>query len=199
MKRIALALLAVALVGGSIVTIVVEREAAYRIEPIAAAGRLGSALVLYHPSRDAHFSDDLSLAVARGLGEAGWRVDRETLTSETPGQPREYQLVIVVSNTYFQMPDRPTLRWLARAKLDGIPTIGMIGGLGATGRSERVLGEALRATGAQVLGTQSYWIMRPNDERRLKEPNRRVALDRAAAFAHKAAAVVADPANAIPQ
>ena len=53
----------------------------------------------------------------------------------------------------------------------------MIGGAGSTQRSERLLGEALRNTGATVLKTQSVWLWRPNDEARMNEPNRHVAAE----------------------
>jgi hypothetical protein len=53
----------------------------------------------------------------------------------------------------------------------------VIGGAGSTGRSQRLLEAALRGTGARVLQVRSLWLWRPNDESRLKESNRRVALE----------------------
>lgn len=63
--------------------------------------------------------------------------------------------------------------------------VGLIGGAGSTDRSERVLGEALRATGATVLGIRSFWLWRPNDKSRMNEPNRGVARDMARQFGVK--------------
>ncbi|MFO1425553.1 MAG: hypothetical protein U1F11_00985 [Steroidobacteraceae bacterium] len=88
-------------------------------------------------------------------------------------------LLVVVSNTYWWTPDLPTLRYLARARLPGIATLGVIGGAGSTDRSRRMLEEALRRTGASVRGVQAYWLLRPNDEARLAESNRGVALQMA--------------------
>lgn len=163
------------LCGLAIVTVFVEREADYTLQSLGGEGE-PKALILYHPSRDAHFTDELSLAVAEGLKAAGYAVDRETLTGTTPHQPKGYRLLVVVSNTYFWTPDLPTLRYLKRARLDRIPTVGVIAGAGATGRSQRMLERSLSASGATVIAMRSFWIARPDDEHRLTEPNREVAL-----------------------
>ncbi len=178
MRRILLAIAFVVVLCIALTTIIVERESEYAVETFSASGKL-RALVLYHPSRDAHFSDDLSLALARGLAAAGFAVDRATFTSQTPPNPGQYAVVGLVSNTYFWTPDRPTLHYLERARLQGVAAIGIMGGAGATGRSERLLREAIAATGARVLQTRSFWLLRPNDESRMDDPNRQVAMDEA--------------------
>ena len=164
-----------ALGGFAMVTLVVEQEADYTLQSLGGEGE-PKALILYHPSRDAHFTDELSLAVAEGLKAAGYAVDRATLTGTTPDQPKGYRLLVVVSNTYFWTPDLPTLRYLKRARLDRLPTVGVIAGAGATGRSQRVLERSLSDSGAAVIAMRSLWIARPNDEHRPTEPNREVAL-----------------------
>jgi hypothetical protein len=45
-----------------------------------------------------------------------------------------------------------------------------------------MLEEALRKTGANVIQTRSFWLFRPNDEARMNEPNRHVALQIAKQF-----------------
>ena len=62
-----------------------------------------------------------------------------------------------------------------------------MGGAGSTERSEKILDEALHRTNATVLATRSFWTMRPNDESRVKEPNRDVAQDLARRFGVEAA------------
>jgi len=169
-----------------VATLLVEREADYVHDYLGGCGP-SRALVLYHPSREAHFADELSVAVARGLRRGGLAVERATLTSQTPADPAGYVLIAVVSNTYFWTPDRPTRDYLKRAKLDGTPAIGLMAGAGATGRAERLLREALLGTGAGSVDTRSFWLWRPNDEGRTRESNRAVALDEAERFAFEAA------------
>jgi hypothetical protein len=81
-----------------------------------------------------------------------------------------------VSNTFFWTPDLPTLRYLKRARLDGIQTVGIITGAGSTTRSQRILERSLSGSGATLIGMRALWLLRPNDEHRLTEPNRAVAL-----------------------
>lgn len=78
---------AVLLAGAAIGTVFIEREARYALESLGGKGE-SKALIPYHPSRDAHFSHDLSLGIADGFKAAGYRVDRATLTSTTPNNPR---------------------------------------------------------------------------------------------------------------
>ncbi|MGB8857339.1 MAG: hypothetical protein WCC58_11810 [Burkholderiales bacterium] len=181
MKTILMAVVAILVIGLTVVTLSVESEAKYQLEVLESHGN-AKALILFHPSRDAHFSDELSLAIADGLKTAGFSVQRATVTRSTPGAPKEFALIAVVSNTYWWTPDLPTLRYLARARLDNIPAVGIIGGAGATKRSQRMLDEALRKTGANVIQTRAFWLFRPNDEARMNEPNRQVALQMAMQF-----------------
>jgi hypothetical protein len=182
MLKIVLGILLLLVIGGLAITVYVEREAAYRIEPLGGTGPL-KALVLYHPSRDAHFSDELSLSVAQGLKGLGYSVDRATMAQATPAEPKGYAFVAVVSNTYWGFPDRPTIHYLVRARLRGIPAIGLMCGAGSTDKSQKKLDEALRRTGASPIQTRSFWTLRPNDEKRLKEANRAVAQQMAEQFA----------------
>jgi hypothetical protein len=55
----------------------------------------------------------------------------------------------------------------------------LICGAGSTDRSQRLLGDALRKAGANILGTQHLWVWRPNDEAQMDKPNRRVAQKKA--------------------
>jgi hypothetical protein len=182
LKQLALGIAGAAIVALGVVSVWVERESDYTLGRLGGAGE-ARALVLYHPSRDAHFSDELSLAVARGFLKAGLAVDRATTTSATPDRPTGYAVVAVIGNTYYWTPDLPTQRYLRRARFDGLPVLGIMGGAGATGRSERMLDEALRRAGGSIVATRSYWLLRPNDEARIDEPNRARALQNAEALA----------------
>src|SRR5689334_12700140 len=102
-------LFALSVVAGIAVTVWVEWESTYQIRTMGGDGP-ARALVLYHPSRDAQFSDEISMAFAEGLKDAGFAVDRATLARRTPAQTPGYTLIAVVSNTFWSTPDLPTLR-----------------------------------------------------------------------------------------
>lgn len=193
-KTIKLALWILAIAVAS-VTILVEFPSAFVIEEIKnAAGP--KALILYHPSRDTRFSDDLSLALAQGLHQGGVQVDRATMSPGTPDAFHSYRLIAIVSNTYYWTPDLPTLWYLRRAHLKSNALIGLIGGSGATDRAKEILAQSLRDTGSTLIGVRSFWLLRPNDKSRLSEPNRGVALDLARQFGRETAARLSHTAKA---
>ena len=61
-------------------------------------------------------------------------------------------------------------------------------GSGSTTRSKRLLEAALREKGTRLLASETYWLLRPNDESRMEEPNVQVALEKTRRLALEAAA-----------
>jgi hypothetical protein len=167
-------------------SLIVQIPADFTLESLGGSGQR-KALILHHPSRDSHFSDEITLAAAGGLEAAGFTVERATMTNATPARFRSYDFIAVVSNTYYWTPDLPSLWYLERANLNGLPAIGLICGAGATSRSERLLDQAIRSTGANLIATQPFWLARPNDRNRLNEPNRDLAIQAARQFAFESA------------
>lgn len=196
-KWILLGLAAIALVSVVAVTFHVEREAPYSSE-VLARGASGRALVLYHPSRDAHFSDELSLALARGFEDAKLTVERRTMTGSTPATADEFAVIVVVSNTFYGQPDWPTKRYLKRARFEGIPTIGIMAGAGSTQRAQAILAEALQGTGADLRAVHSLWTLRPNDPARPDGNNRQIAANMARKFAFELGQQVTAAKTAMP-
>lgn len=166
------------------IAIWVQTEAPFRKETRPAAGR--RALILYHPSRDANFSDDLTHALAGGFEEAGLAADRWTITRDTPAAPNGYAVIAIVSNTFLGAPDWPTARYLKRARLDGQEVIAIMAGSGSTGRAERTLRNLLDGTGADRIEVRSLWTKRPNQPGSEGPGNRRVALRLARTLARSA-------------
>lgn len=190
--RIVAGLIVIALAALAGFTLYVQAEADYQLETITAEGS-PRALVLYHPSRDARFSEELSEAFAEGLIAEGFAVDRGTLTGEGPAKPEGYALVAVVSNTFYLHPDWPTIRYLNRADFDGAAVAGLIGGNGSTENAARILREKLTASGGDVIGVRQFWIYRLNDESRTNIPNRDIAVDMAREFGVATAKAIRSP------
>lgn len=184
-KWVVLTLVAIVLISVAVVTLWVEREAAFRKERLIAEGR-AKALILYHPSRDAHFSDDLTMALARGFQEQNFAVERWTMTSQTPPDPTGFALIAVVSNTFYGAPDWPTQAYLERARLAEQPVIAIIAGSGTTQRAQLSLAKMIKATGARLLEIRPLWTTRPNDPARASGSNRQIAMDIAQAMAREA-------------
>lgn len=165
-----------------------QTEATFRKEIGQPAGK--RALILYHPSRDANFSDELTQAMRAAFQGAGLAADRWTITRETPATPNGYEIIAIVSNTFFGAPDWPTVRYLKRARFDGQMVIAIMAGSGSTERAERTLRKLLDHTGANSIKVRSLWTMRPNQPGFDGPRNRQLALRFAREFAREASAPI---------
>lgn len=184
-KWILLAVILLVLLAIAGVVFWVQSEAPFRRETLS-EGPGKRALILYHPSRDAHFSDDLTEALALGFADEGLAVDRWTMTASTPERPENYDVVAIVSNTFFGSPDWPTQRYLKRADLAGQNTIAIIAGGGNTNRAERLLRTLIENSGAQLVALRALWIKRPNEPGSDGQDNRQLAMRLARAMAQDA-------------
>jgi hypothetical protein len=98
--RVGVAGLSVMVTAWLALSIAVQLEGPF-VEDLAGDGDQGRGLVLFHPTRDARFSDDLATAVSEGFQSAGLRVTRATVTADTPGRFDNSTIVAVVTNTYY--------------------------------------------------------------------------------------------------
>ncbi len=160
------------------ITVYVQTESDYTTQ-VYADDRLKRALVLYHPSRDARFSNELSLAFTSGLLTAGFTVERATISSDTPDTITGYDIVGIVSNTYFFRPDIPTEHYLSRVDFNGVKAVGLMAGAGSTAGAARLLRKWLRRSNADLLDVSEFWILRPNNETPTNKSNWEVAMDKA--------------------
>lgn len=156
----------------------IGRETVGEVRALEPAGAHDArrALVIYNPGLS-DFQRSLALAFARGLADAGWRVDTTTTSQRTPATPGNYDLLAIGTNTYWWAPDPPTRRYLARARLGGLPVVVLASG---SGQAERALARTearVEDAGGRVIRALALYSWRPNDETRLREPNKRVAQD----------------------
>lgn len=168
-------LLVIAVISIIGVTAWVQAEAPFRKDRLVKTGR-AKALILYHPSRDAHFSDDVTMALARGFEEDGLAVERWTMTRQTPARPEGFAVIAIVSNTFFWAPDWPTQRYLKRADLKGNTALAIIGGGGNTQRAQVALDRDLGNSGARLLAVRALWTSRPNEPGAQPAGNRLLAM-----------------------
>lgn len=156
-----LALLVIAVLCIIGITAWVQAETPFRRERLGGAGR-AKALILYHPSKDAHFSDDITMALAHGFEADGFAVERWTMSRHTPARPRGFAIIAVVSNTFFWAPDWPTQDYLDRADLGGQNTIAIMAGGGNTRRAQLVLMREIQDSGATLLTIRELWTSHPS-------------------------------------
>ena len=170
-------------------TLWVEQERPAPVEEFQANAAAGRALVLYNPDPIYDLDRQVAMAFASTLNGQGWEVSVAYPGGVGEGPDTGYELCVFIANTYNWAPDRPTLRYIRKAAwLEGKPVVAITLGSGSTTRSKRLLEAALREKGTRLLASETYWLLRPNDESRMEEPNVQVALEKTRRLALEVAA-----------
>lgn len=167
------------------ISTVVELEADPRNEILAEGNIPGrNALIIMHPSWLDGFQEELTAAFAMSLAAKGWRVERMRARSDQIPELAAFQLIVIGTNTYYWRPDLPTKRVLAQLNLESKRVVGIVSGAGSTDWAVASLRQLIVESHGEVLEVRPYWLWRPNDETRMEEPNREVAVDLARQFGH---------------
>ena len=66
-------------------------------------------------------------------------------------------------------------------------------GAGSTERSKTVFEKLIKHAGANLIGSQTYWLWKPNDESQPAKPNVKIKIEMAWQFAGKIAHQISKP------
>ena len=137
-----------------------------------------TALIIYDPDPFYNLDQQVSEAVAIGLAEFGWMAKVYTVKAAEDLPTDQFDLFVFCANTYNWAPDWAVKGFIDRCPdIENSPVAAITLGSGSTGRSKRLLEEAIHENGGQLLNSETWWLMRPNDESRLEERNVNVATD----------------------
>ena len=180
--RVVFLLLLGFLLAWSFLTLWVQFTGREMTDRVGDKGAAKEALILFNPDPIYNLDEQVCRAFAEGLAENGFFV--ELATTALPFKAtNDFDLYIYCANTYNWAPDWKITRHIKdNPALQGKPAVAITLGAGSTGRSQRLLEQALQQRGVRLLGSQSYWLLRPNDESRMEESNVEVATDMARHF-----------------
>ncbi|MEL6256962.1 MAG: hypothetical protein AAFR87_33500 [Bacteroidota bacterium] len=138
------------------------------------------ALIVYDPDPIYNLDWQVCKSFAEGLDREEWGVDIFSVSKASKEKQTDYELYVFCANTYNWQPD-----WILRSfienmeGLEGERVVALTIGSGSTTRAKRIMEKILLKKEVELLASEEYWLMRPNDEQRLEEPNTWVAADRA--------------------
>lgn len=162
-----------------LLTLYVERPGAVRVLELGTAAAPYRARIIYDPDPFYNLDEQVGQAIAEGLAAAGWSVAVRTVAAEIDPVPPA-DLYIVCANTYNWSPDWAIGRYVRRGSHLADQFVAAVTlGSGSTARAQRRFERQIRNRGAQLLDSRHWWLLRPNDESRLDEPNVAVAVDQA--------------------
>ncbi len=140
------------------------------------------ALIIFNPDPIYDFDQQISRAFAEGINAKGYSPEIVT-HDQAPQHFGSYDLLVFCANTYNWAPDWKITNLIsAHPELSGKPCIAITLGAGSTKRAMRILEEHIQAQGGQVIGSKTYWLLRPNDESKMDKSNIEVAKDMARQF-----------------
>lgn len=145
------------------------------------------ALVIYDPDPIYNLDEQVCTGFARGLNGQGFNVDIMTVKALRDRSLDQYNLYVFCANTYNWAPDWAIVNFIKRHHLiiAEKPAVAITLGSGSTSRAKRMLEDYLNGARVNLLESQTYWLLRPNDESRMDESNVAVAVDLATRYGSK--------------
>jgi hypothetical protein len=173
---IGIVILFVVVAAGGLSYLWLNQEMVGKVEVQNPEGDAGTALVVYHPGRGS-FHPRVISGFVTGLVANGWRVGVAPASPQAPADVSGYDLLVLGSPTYWFMPSTAIRRYLRRlGDLGGQPTVTIITGLGAGGRSTAAMERQVREANGHLMKALLLYRMWPNDEENYADSKQNQAL-----------------------
>ena len=134
-----------------------------------------SVLIVFDPDPFYNLDQQVCRSMAKSLAREGWFAVVSSVSLAKSIQV-PYDAYVICANTYNWEPDWAVTRFIYQSPfLKNRPVTAITLGAGSTGRAQSVLEDKLRAKEARLILSDSYWLLRPNDESMMEESNVEVA------------------------
>lgn len=164
-------------------TLYVQYSGKEFIKEFRASPSSATALIVFNPDPIYNLDEQVCTSFAQGLKEQHISSTLATVTSAKAFLRTEYDLYVFCVNTYNWTPDWRLTNFIkSHPGLDQEKVVALTVGAGATMRAQRKLEWHLTDRGAHLLGSEMYWLLKPNDESRMKEKNTKIAAEKAYDF-----------------
>ena len=165
-----------------VLTFWVQYAGKEKIEYIGSRNFIKNALIVYNPDPIYNLDEQVCKGFAEGLLEHG--ISSKVVSIKFARENKlHYDLYVFCVNTYNWAPDHQTLELIKHYPgLENKNVVAITVGSGSTSRAKRKLEETIKSRNAHLMDSKTYWLLRPNDENRMKEKNNLVAVDMAKQF-----------------
>ncbi|MEZ5015517.1 MAG: hypothetical protein R2800_00565 [Flavipsychrobacter sp.] len=151
------------------------------------------ALIVYNPDPLYNLDEQVCNAFAQELAQHNIYTTVATIKAsrEAHFNEKDFDLYVFCANTYNWRPDWPTNYFVKEiTELKNKKAVAITLGSGSTAASKAAFEKTINKHCNNLLFSETYWLMRPNDEERMKEKNVLVAIDQAKSLAKKTAAII---------
>lgn len=137
-------------------------------------------LIVYDPDPIYNLDEQVCRGIAEGLNDNHIQAFVATVKAAMKLDLRAYGSLVICANTYNWAPDKAVVNFIENSsRIGNMRVVAVTVGSGSTSEAREKLEGKLRAAGANIIISKEWWLMRPNDESRLKEKNVDVAVDQA--------------------
>ncbi len=169
-------------------TFIAEKEGKGTIDTVGKSSAIQRALIVYDPDPFYNFDEQICTSFAKGLANQGWLVKITTVAATAHLETENFDLYIFCTNTYNWNPDRILSDHIKEHKfLKDKKVVAITLGSGSTQRSQRILERIIHKKEANLIGSNSYWLIRPNGTSNNNESNINSALDKVYTFGEEIA------------
>jgi hypothetical protein len=182
-------------IGWVSLTIIAERTGPEKSWTYGQEQSATKVIVVYDPDPFFNLDERVCRSFGQTLGEQGMQASVVSVAVAREIQLSSYDVYVFCANTYNWGPDLAVTNFIKEQKtLDNKPVVAIILGAGATSLSQERLEQIIVDHGGKIIDSRAVWLMRPNDESRLKESNVQVAVSKVRAWAISIAEEL-DPIN----
>ena len=171
----------------TILTFIAQIEGPEKTAVFGSPNAEKTALVVYDPDLFYNLDEQVCHSFAKGLESNGWLIKVATVAAAKQMDIQSFDLYVFCANTYNWAPDWPITGFIRNLDLNGKQVAAITLGSGSTKRAKRIFESNIKDRGANLLGSKTYWLMRPNDESRIDESNISVAVEMAYDFGRETA------------
>jgi hypothetical protein len=162
-----------------LLTLWVQRTVVNKLWELGNVSTGPSALIVFNPDPIYNLDEQICMAFGQALVKNKFRVRIATVGAaiNITDQP---DLFVFCANTYNWHPDRSISSFVrSHASLKKKNVIAITLGSGSTEASQQKFEHLITESGGNLIGSKSFWLMKPNDETRMEESNVTVATEMA--------------------
>lgn len=149
-------------------------------------------MIVYNPDPFYNLDEQVCEAFAETLADQGIYATIATVKAAKELNTSTYDLYVFCANTYNWRPDMPTNNFVKSITgMKDKQALAITLGSGSTTGSKKRFEETINQYCDHLIFSETYWLMRPNDEQRMKEKNVNVAIGQAIELAKKTAKKIA--------
>ncbi|WP_428663120.1 hypothetical protein [Runella sp.] len=133
-------------------------------------------LIVYDPDPICNLDEKVCVTFGKALAKRGIKVKVATVSAADKLNAADFEAYVFCANTYNWRPDRAVTGFIEKTSITDKPVIAITLGSGSTESSQKALEKLILKKKGKLVGSRSFWLLRPNDELRMEESNVKVAL-----------------------